>query len=117
MNFISPDNGNPDFARINFLNKQEYRDIEAPVNLIVEFRKFEPGVQQSLKSIAWTIISLYDPAGDLCVGKWRAPMFRCPTKLGIPIEMIAQEQNYCGLDLALRIAKPSDIKQASFKAP
>ena len=66
--------------------------------------------------MAWTIISLFDPAGDLNVGKWRAPMFKCPTKLGTKIEMISQEPGYSGLDLAIRIASPSDTKQDVFKA-
>ena len=60
--------------------------------------------------MAWTIFSLFDPAGDLNVGKWRAPMFRCPTKLGASIEAISQEQGYSGLDLAIRIARPGDQK-------
>ena len=86
MNHIAPDAANPDQARINFLAKHEYKDIDAPVNLIVEVRKFDPAVPHSLKSLAWTIISLFDPAGDLNVGKWRAPMLKCPTKLGVHIE-------------------------------
>lgn len=116
MNHISPDQSNPDQVRINFLTKHEYRDIEAPANLIIEIRKFDPAVQQSLKSVAWTIVSLYDPAGDLNIGKWRAPMFNCPTKLGSAVETIAQEQGYSGLDISFRIAKPSEAaKQSNFK--
>ena len=53
------------------------------MNLIVEMRKFDPAVPNSLKSVAWTIFQIYDPAGDLNVGKWRLPMYKCPTKLGI----------------------------------
>lgn len=45
MNHISPDQSNPDQVRINFLTKHEYRDIEAPANLIIEIRKFDPSVQ------------------------------------------------------------------------
>lgn len=60
--------------------------------------------------MAWTIISLFDPAGDVNVGKWRVPMFRCPTKLGIAVETVSQEPFYSGLDLALRISTPSDTK-------
>ena len=81
---------NPDFedhtkARINFTFSQFFKDLEPPMNLIVEMRKFDPAVPNSLKSVAWTIFQIYDPAGDLNVGKWRLPMYKCPTKLGIDI--------------------------------
>jgi len=42
-------------------------------------------------------------------------MFRCPTKLGSAVESMAQEPDYAGLDIALRIAKPTDVKQNNFK--
>ena len=45
MNNIQPDLSNPDFARINFLQKHDYKTIEAPCNLVVEIRKFDPSVQ------------------------------------------------------------------------
>ena len=51
---------NPDFedyskARVNFNFTQFYKDLEPPMNLIIEMRKFDPAVPNSLKSVAWTI--------------------------------------------------------------
>ena len=88
MNNIRGDMTSPAFVRLHYLQKHEYRGIDAPCNLIVEVRKFEPNVELTLKSVAWTIISLFDPAGELNVGKWRCPMFKCPTKLGSLVETI-----------------------------
>ena len=116
MSQINPDLTNPQVSRISFVGRHNYEDVQAPLNLIVELRKFIPNVQQSLKSVAWTIFSLYDPAGDLNIGKWRAPMFKCPTKLGITIDTVALEKDYTGLDLSIRISSPSDVKQEQFKA-
>ena len=90
---------NPDFedyskARVNFNFTQFYKDLEPPMNLIIEMRKFDPAVPNSLKSVAWTIFQIYDPAGDLNVGKWRLPTYKCPTKLGIDIQRIGQEPHH-----------------------
>ena len=89
MHSINPDLSNPNQIRINFGARHEYTDIIAPCNLIVEVRKSDPAVQDSLKSVAWTMFALFDPAGDLNYGKWKAPMFKCPTKLQTDIETIA----------------------------
>ena len=88
MSTIHPDFDNPEKARINFSYAQFYKDVEPPTNLVIEMRKFDPAVPNSLKSVAWTILQLYDPAGELVTGKWRLPMYRCPTKLGIDIHRI-----------------------------
>lgn len=69
----------------------------------------------TLKSVAWTIVSLFDPAGDINFGKWRCPMFKCPTKLGKDVETIANEPDYAGLDLCLRIGQPGNPKDEAFR--
>jgi hypothetical protein len=43
-------------VRINFNYAHQLEDIGFPANLIVEMRKFDPMVQNSLKSVAWTIL-------------------------------------------------------------
>jgi len=111
MNSLAPDLTSPDYTRLNYLQKHEYKRIDAPCNLIVEIRKFEPNVELTLRSVAWTIISLFDPAGDLNVGMWRCPMFKCPTKLGNAVEAIGQEPGYSGLDLCIRIGNPGNQKE------
>lgn len=68
-----------------------------------------------MKSVAWTIVSLFDPAGELNVGKWRCPMFKCPTKLGSLVETIGQEPGYSGLDLCIRIGHPNNMKDMAFR--
>ena len=103
MATIHPDFDNPEAARINFNFSQFYKDIEPPTNLVVEMRKFDPAVPNSLKSVAWTILQLYDPAGELCVGKWKLPMYKCPTKLGIDIHRIPQEPHHSDMVLCVRI--------------
>jgi hypothetical protein len=54
---------NPLLIRINFNYAHHLEDIGSPANLIVEMRKYDPMVENSLKSVAWTILQLYDPAG------------------------------------------------------
>ena len=61
-----------------------------------------------MKSVAWTIVSLFDPSGEIQTGRWRCPLFNCPTKLGQDIGLIARETGYTGMDLLLRIAAPKD---------
>lgn len=51
------------------------------------------------------------------IGKWRCPMFRCPTKLGLDVMQIGAEQGYSGMDLALRIAHPGDKIAEVFRSP
>ena len=63
----------------------QYEAQDPPCNLIVELRSKVNQNDEFVKSQAWTIIPLYDPAGDLLVGKWRCPMYKCPTKLGLDI--------------------------------
>lgn len=50
-------------TRINFNYAHHLEDIGSPANLIIEMRKYDPMVENSLKSVAWTILQLYDPAG------------------------------------------------------
>ena len=64
MDHIKPEPTNPDLVRLNFFAKHEYKQISAPCNMVIEVRKFDPTVSQSLKSVAWTIVSLFDPAGE-----------------------------------------------------
>ena len=116
MHSINPDLSNSGQIRINFGARHEYTDITAPCNLVVEVRKSDPAVQDSLKSVAWTMFALFDPAGDLNYGKWRAPMFTCPTKLQTDIETIAQEPGFSGIDLAIRIGAPGNKKEEAFKS-
>ena len=54
---------NPLLLRINFNYAHLLEEIGSPANLIVEMRKFDPMVENSLKSVAWTVLQLYDPAG------------------------------------------------------
>lgn len=61
-------------------------------------------------------MSLFDPAGDLNIGKWRCPMFKCPTQLGKDIETIGQEPSYSGLDLCIRIGYPGNAKDMAFNS-
>lgn len=75
-------------VRLNFNYAHQLDDIGSPANLIIELRKFDPMVANSLKSVAWTILQLYDPAGQLSVGKWRLPMYKTPTRLGADISRI-----------------------------
>ena len=70
----------------------------------------------SLKSVAWTIFQLYDPAGDLNAGKWRLPMYRCPTKLGIDIQRVSQEPHHSEMMLALRLGDQNDQKSKQFNS-
>ena len=58
--------------------------------------------------MAWTIISLFNPAGEPEVGRWRCPLYKCPTKLGLDMSEVASETVYTGLDLFLRIGDPKD---------
>ena len=64
MENIKPELTNPDLVRLNFFAKHEYEKINAPCNLVIEVRRFDPSMTQSLKSVAWTIFSLFDPAGE-----------------------------------------------------
>lgn len=50
------------------------------------------------------------------IGKWRCPMYRCPTKLGQDVLQIGAESRYSGLDLTVRIAHPGDKISEIFKA-
>lgn len=46
MDHLSPDPINPDRLKINFLAKHMFDEaIEAPCNLIVEMRKFDPNTE------------------------------------------------------------------------
>ena len=76
-------------VRVNFSYAHLLEDVGSPANLIVEMRKFDPMVPHSLKSLAWTVLQLYDPAGQLSIGNWKLPMYRTPTKLGIDIAKVA----------------------------
>lgn len=90
MRQIKPDPANPDYVRLDFSAMHRYKAIGAPCNMVVEVRKFDSSLPQSLKSVAWTIISLFDPAGQLQVGRWRCPLYLCPTRLGQDIFEIAR---------------------------
>jgi hypothetical protein len=49
--------------RVNFNYAHLLEEIGSPANLVIEMRKFDPMVPHSLKSLSWTVLQLYDPAG------------------------------------------------------
>lgn len=106
---------NPLLTRINFNYAHHLEDIGSPANLIVEMRKYDPMVENSLKSVAWTILQLYDPAGQLSVGKWRLPMYKIPTKLGIDISRVAAELHHSDMELVVRITQVDDTTARKFQ--
>ena len=50
------------------------------------------------------------------IGKWKCPMYKCPTKLGQDVMQIGAEPKYSGMDLTVRIAHPGDKIAEVFKA-
>jgi hypothetical protein len=58
---------------------------------------------------------LYDPAGLLSVGKWRLPMYKTPTKLGIDISRVSQEGHHSEMELVVRIAQVDDTNARKFQ--
>lgn len=81
----------PALTRLNFNYAHQLDDVGSPANLVIELRTFDPLVENSLRSHAWTAIQLYDPAGQLAVGKWRVPFYKTPTKLGIDLSAMERE--------------------------
>ena len=56
-----------------------------PLNMIFEMRTSDPVNPDSLRSTAWTIMPIFNPALEPNFGRWRLPMYKVPTNLAVDI--------------------------------
>ena len=63
MKHAQQDIENPLHTRLNFNYAHQLEDIGSPAEVTIELRSYDPMVENSLKSVAWTKLQLYDPAG------------------------------------------------------
>lgn len=68
-------------SRVGFNYNVYFDKLDGPANLIIELRTNDPNVPGTLKSLCWTMLALFDPSGNLNSGRWRLPMYKCPTNL------------------------------------
>ena len=61
---------------------------DPPCNMIIEIRVADPRDPSIARSTAWTIMPLYNPAGEPNFGRWRLPVYRLPTKLDVEMKEI-----------------------------
>lgn len=52
-------------TRITFAEISILENLEEGTNVIVEVRTADPMAPKSVKSIAWTVFALHDPAGEI----------------------------------------------------
>ena len=69
--------------RVSFNFSHKLTSLVPPVNLIIEIRTSHPSDPMSVKSTAWTVMPLYNPANEENFGRWRLPVYKTPTKLDI----------------------------------
>jgi hypothetical protein len=83
---LSPDFEETMKQRISFSFSHLLSALEPPVNLIVEIRTSDPNDPMSVKSTAWTVMPLFNPANEPNFGRWRLPVYRIPTNLNIDLK-------------------------------
>lgn len=103
-----PDFEEPRKQRLSFHFAQTMTSLQPPLNLIVEMRTSDPITQDSLRSTAWTVMPLFNPALEPNFGRWRCPMYKVPTNLGIDVRSIADAVHVNDMQLCLRIGAASD---------
>jgi hypothetical protein len=74
--------------RISFNVPNLFKDLKTGTNLIIELRTNDPNKSNVLKSTAWTVMPLFNPADEFNIGRWRLPMYQCPTLLGVDLGQI-----------------------------
>jgi hypothetical protein len=82
--------------------------------LIIEVRAGE--TNQTLKSKYWTIFGFYDPAGALNKGRWRLPLYPCPTNLTTQMVNVPGLQATTDMELTIRIGEINDQTDRGFRA-
>ena len=85
MQGVFPDFEDIDTGRIGFSashNLMQNEITDAPLNLLIEIRNSEGNLN------CWTVMSLYNPAQELNIGRWRLPVYKTPTKLDIDVMQV-----------------------------
>ena len=85
---ILPDFEEPLKQRVSFNFSHALIAPEAPLNLVIELRTANPVDPTQVKSTAWTVMPLYNPAQEPNFGRWRLPMYAPPTKLDVDMRQI-----------------------------
>jgi hypothetical protein len=78
MKTMNPDYEDSNRLRAFFNFSQNIQDVEPPANLVIEVRAADTS-QVRPTSKYWSIFGLYDPAGALNIGRWKLPLYSCPT--------------------------------------
>jgi len=52
---------------------------------------------------------LFNPADELNVGRWKLPLYKMPTPLGINLKQVPDQEHYNDMQLMIRIGSPSDL--------
>jgi hypothetical protein len=58
--------------------------MTAPSNIIFEVRVSEGNEPPS--SRYWTVFGVFNPQNKLNIGRWRLPLYECPTELNTKME-------------------------------
>lgn len=82
--------------------------------MIIEIRTSDPSDPSSLKSAAWTVMPLFNPALEPYYGRWRLPVYSVPTNLAVDTRQIAETQHHSDMQLLIRIGTASDPLQDKF---
>jgi hypothetical protein len=81
MKTLQTDYENTDRLRSFFNYSKDIHESEKPLNLIIEVRIADNNQEPISKY--WTVFGVFDPAGNLNVGRWRLPLYATPTNLNI----------------------------------
>lgn len=76
--------------------------------MIIEVRTSDPHEPKSLRSTAWTVMSIFNPAKEPNYGRWRLPVYKVPTNLAIDMRQIPDTVHLDEMQLLLRIGTASD---------
>lgn len=111
---MQPDFEEPMKQRVTFNFNQTLTTLTAPLNLIVEVRTSDPINVSSLRSTAWTVMPLFNPALEPNYGRWRLPCYKVPTNLAIDMRQVPDTVHVNEMQLMLRIGTASDPLQNKF---
>ena len=110
----------PDFEevskqRIGFNFSQVLTTLTPPLSCVIEVRAADSN-GQNLRSVAWTVMPLFNPAEEPNFGRWRLPTYKVPTNLSVDMRQIPDTPHHSDMMLLLRIGTASDPIQNKFNA-
>jgi hypothetical protein len=79
---------------MSFRFSQLLTSLDSPLNLIIEIRASDPNRNESLRSTAWTVMPLFNPASEPYYGRWRLPVYKVPTPLSVDMRQIPDTPHF-----------------------